>query len=105
MKTVLIFALVGVLLGIAAASFVVPPALRWYNEAGYLASPPGQPGQATQPQALVNVPALIQYTTTRLIRGQAIGGALGGLVFLVLGVLVTRRGSRGRPAAAAAAKP
>ena len=100
MKTVLILTLLGALLGIAAASFIVPPALSWYNEAGYLGSPGG--GQGAQPQALVNVPNLIRYTTNRLIRGQAIGGAIGAVLFLVLGVLLARRPSRRASAASVA---
>jgi len=95
MKTILIFTLLGALLGVAAASLIVPPALGWYNEAGYLSSP--APGQSP-PQALVNVPSLIHYATARLIRGQLIGGIIGAAVFLVLGILVARR----RPARAAA---
>ena len=101
MKTVVIFALLGALLGVAAASVVVPPALTWYNEAGYLATPAGQTGQAgapSGPTALVNIPSLIRYATSRLIRGQIIGGVAGAVIFLILGVLVARRGSR-RPAA------
>lgn len=100
MKTILIFTLLGALLGVAAASLVVPPALGWYNEAGYLSQP--QTGQATGPQSLVNVPSLIRYTTSRLIKGQLIGGVVGAAAFLVIGVLVARRGPR-RAASAAAA--
>lgn len=92
MKTVLIFTLLGALLGVAAASVVVPPALGWYNEAGYLSQP--RSGTAQAPQSLVNVPELIRYTTSRLIRGQVIGGAVGAAAFLVIGVLVARRGAR-----------
>jgi hypothetical protein len=36
MKGILIWILAGALLGIVAASFIVPPMLSWYNEAGYL---------------------------------------------------------------------
>ena len=60
----------GALLGIVAASFVVPPMLSWYNEAGYLS-------KGGQPAAMVNLPEVVRYATTRLIRGQAIGGAIG----------------------------
>lgn len=108
MKTVLIFILLGALLGIAAASLIVPAALGWYNEAGFLS----QPGNgASQPQALVNIPQLIHYTTSRLIRGQAIGGGIGAVAFGVLGILVARRGRRGlspapgTPAASASVAP
>jgi hypothetical protein len=105
MKTALIFVLFGALLGIAAASVVVPPALTWYNEAGYLATPsPGQAGQAAAPAgptALVNIPSLIHYTTSRLIRGQIVGGVLGAVVGAVIGILVARRRPRVRAAASA----
>ena len=105
MKTVLIFTLLGALLGVAAASVIVPPALTWYNEAGYLATPAagpaGQAGAPNGPTALVNIPSLIHYATSRLIRGQIVGGIAGAALFLVLGVLVARRGTR-RPAAVAA---
>jgi hypothetical protein len=101
MKTVLILTLLGALLGIAAASFIVPPALSWYNEAGYLGAPGG--AQGSQPQALVNVPNLMRYTTDRLIRGQAIGGAIGAVLFLVLGIVLARRPSRRAAATASSA--
>jgi hypothetical protein len=94
MKTILIFTLVGALLGIAAASVVVPRTLAWYNEAGYLSQP-----QGGQPQALVNLPQVIRYTTDRLIKGQLIGGIAGAAAFLFLGILAARSGSRRRDAA------
>ena len=49
MKGILIWVFVGALLGIVAASFIVPPMLSWYNEAGYLA-------KNGQPAAMVNLP-------------------------------------------------
>ncbi len=64
MKGILIWILVGALLGIVAASFIVPPMLSWYNEAGYLS-------KGGQPAAMVNLPEVVRYATTRLIRGQA----------------------------------
>ncbi|MDQ6894729.1 MAG: hypothetical protein M3167_18900 [Acidobacteriota bacterium] len=91
MKTILIFTLVGALLGIAGASVVVPRTLAWYNEAGYLSQP-----QGGQPQALVNLPQVIRYTTDRLIKGQLIGGIAGAAVFLFFGILAARSGSRRR---------
>jgi hypothetical protein len=77
-KSLTIWALVGAILGIVAASFIVPPMLSWYNEAGYLSG-------GGQPQAVVHLPDVIRYATTRLIRGQSIGGAIGAVVFLAFG--------------------
>ena len=90
--------LVGALLGIAAASVVVPRTLAWYNEAGYLSQP-----QGGQPQALVNLPQVIRYTTDRLIKGQLIGGIAGAVAFLFFGILAARSGSRRREASVAQA--
>jgi hypothetical protein len=97
MKGILIWVLAGALLGIAAASVIVPPMLSWYNEAGYLSN-------AGQPAAMVNLPDVVRYSTTRLIRGQAIGAAIGAVVFLALGIALGR-GRRQRPASATAASP
>ena len=83
MKTILIFVLLGAILGAVAASIIVPPTLSWYNEAGYLS----QSGQSSQVQALVNIPQVIRYATSRLIRGQLIGAAIGAVAFLVIGIL------------------
>ncbi len=97
MKGILIWVLLGALLGVVAASFIVPPMLSWYNEAGYLA-------KGGQPAAMVNLPEVVRYATTRLIRGQAIGAAIGAAVFLILGLSFGGR-SRGRRRAAESAAP
>ena len=89
MKTLAIFVLGGAILGAVAASFIVPPTLAWYNEAGFLA----QPGQG-QVQALVNIPQVVRYTTSRLLKGQLVGAAIGAAVFFVFGILAARRGGR-----------
>jgi hypothetical protein len=94
MKGILIWVLAGALLGIAAASLIVPPMLSWYNEAGYLSN-------AGQPAAMVNLPDVVKYSTTRLIRGQAIGAAIGAVVFFVLGLALGRKRSRPHVAAPA----
>jgi len=93
-RNLVIWILAGALLGIAAASVVVPPMLSWYNEAGYLS-------QGGQPSAMVNLPQVVRYSTARLIRGQAIGGAIGAVVFFVLGLALGGR-KRNRRAAASA---
>jgi hypothetical protein len=92
MKTILIFVLFGALAGIAIASLVIPPALSWYTE-------PGGLPQGTQIQALVQIPEVIRYSTSKLIDWQMIGAAIGAAVGLVLGVVVARR----RPPRASAA--
>ncbi len=96
MKGILIWVLLGALLGIVAASFIVPPMLSWYNEAGYLS-------KGNQAAAMVNLPEVVRYTTTRLIRGQAIGGLIGAVVFFVLGLSFGGRSKRRAAAATPAA--
>ena len=98
MKGILIWVLIGALLGIVAASFIVPPLLGWYNEAGYLS-------KGNQAAAMVNLPEVVRYTTTRLIRGQAIGGLIGAVVFFMLGLSFGGRRRRAAAGAAAAAPP
>ena len=100
MKTVMIFFLLGAILGAAAATVIVPPTLSWYNEAGFLS----QSGQASQVQALVNIPQVIRYATNRLIRGQLIGAAIGAVAFLVIGIVVASKG-RSRSVHAPAPRP
>ena len=89
MKNLLIFVLLGAILGAVAASLIVPATLSWYNETGFLAQQSG--GQV---QVLVNIPQLIRFATSRLIRGQLIGAAAGAALFLVIGLLASRRGHR-----------
>ena len=94
MKTVLIFLLLGALLGAAAASFIVPAALSWYNE-------PGDLQKGGQVQALVKVPEVIRYTTDRLIKSQAIGAAIGAGMGLVVGLFAASGGRKRRALAEA----
>jgi len=84
MKTLLIFFLLGALLGAAAASVVVPPTLAWY------ASPGGLP-KGAQVQAIVQMPEIIHYATSKLIVGQAIGAGIGGVVCFALGLLLASK--------------
>jgi hypothetical protein len=96
MKTTTILVLAGALLGVAVASLVVPPAMAWYT------SPGGLP-QGAQVQAIVQIPEVIRYATTHLIRGQMIGGAIGAALGLILGIFMNV-GSR-RPQRVAAVQP
>ena len=84
MKTTFILMLVGALIGVVVASFVVPPALAWYT------APGGLP-QGTQIQALVQIPEVIKYATGRLIHGQLIGAGIGAAVGLIGGLIFTYR--------------
>src|SRR5262250_2374073 len=97
MKSLVIWVLAGALIGVAAASFIVPPMLSWYNEAGYLS-------QGGQPSAVVNLPQVVKYATSRLIRGQAIGAGIGAVVFFVLGLVVGGKSRRRVPASPAPAQ-
>ena len=73
MKTTVIFVLIGALVGVMAASFLVPPLLSWY------ASPGGLPDGA-QVQAVVQIHEVIRYATSKLILGQAIGAGVGAVI-------------------------
>ena len=84
MKTTLILVLVGALLGVIIASVAVPPALAWYT------SPGGLTGGAAIP-AVVQIPEVIRYATTSLIRGQLIGAAIGAIIGLIIGIMAVRR--------------
>jgi hypothetical protein len=87
MKTTLILMLLGAIAGAVIASFVVPPALSWYT------TPGGLPGGA-QVQAVVQIPEVIRYATSSLIRGQLIGAGIGAAIGLVLGIVLGFRGGR-----------
>ena len=84
MKTTFILMLVGALLGITAASFIVPPTLAWY------AAPGGLPQGAAVP-SMVQVPEVIRYATTTLIRWQAIAAVTGAVGGLAIGIMTRRR--------------
>ena len=87
MKTTLILALFGAIVGAVTASFVVPPALAWYT------SPGGLP-QGAQVQAVVQIPEVIRYATSHLIRGQLIGGGVGAALGLAVGIFLSVRARR-----------
>src|SRR5262245_12669462 len=77
MKTAFILMLIGALTGVVGASFIVPPMLGWYS------SPGGLP-QGAQVQAVVQIPEVIRYATSRLLMGQTIGGGIGAVLGLVI---------------------
>src|SRR4029453_14432106 len=83
-KTALLLMLAGALLGAAVASFLVPPMLSWYT------SPGGLP-QGGQIPAVVQIPEVIRYATSRLLLGQAIGGGIGAMVGLMVSFSLRRK--------------
>ncbi len=86
MKTALILILTGALLGVFLASFLVPPMLSWYT------SPGGLP-QGAEIQAVVQIPEVIRYATSKLLWGQTVGGSLGAVLGLIVHLLVRRKSS------------
>src|SRR5262245_47743077 len=86
-KTALILVFTGTLVGVAVASFVVPPMLSWD------ASPGGLP--QGQIPAVVQIPEVIRYATSKLIWGQTIGGGMGAAIGLLISFLLRRKGHRG----------
>jgi hypothetical protein len=87
MKTALILVLTGTLVGVAMASLVVPPMLSWYT------SPGGLP-QGGQIQAVVQIPEVIRYATSKLLWGQTIGGGMGAVMGLLVSLLLRRKAHR-----------
>lgn len=90
MRRLLIFGLVGAIVGAVLASLVVPPWLSWYNE-------PGNISAGNSVQTLCNVPELIHYTSRRLLAGQLVGGAVGAVLFAVVGAVVGRGEAGSQP--------
>jgi hypothetical protein len=84
MKNTLILMLSGAIVGIAAASFIVPPMLSWYTE-------PGGLPKGAQIQAVAQIPEVVRYVTSRLLWGQVIGGAIGAVLGLVLSFMFRRK--------------
>ena len=84
MKTALILILTGALLGVTVASFLVPPMLSWYT------SPGGLP-QGAEIQAVVQIPEVIRYATSKLLWGQIVGGSIGAVLGLIVYMLVRRK--------------
>jgi hypothetical protein len=89
-KTTLILMLAGALAGAVVASFLVPPMLSWYT------SPGGLP-QGAQIPAVVQIPEVIRYATSRLLWGQTIGAAIGAVGGLLLAFAFRRRSPAAAP--------
>ena len=84
MKTALILVLTGALVGVIVASFLVPPIMSWYT------SPGGLP-QGAQIPAVVQIPEVIRYATSRLLWGQTVGGGIGAISGVFVSLLLRRK--------------
>ena len=84
MKNALILMLSGALIGAAVASLLVPPMLSWYT------TPGGLP-QGAEVQAVVQIPDVVRYVTSRLLWGQTIGGGIGAILGLVISFMTARK--------------
>jgi hypothetical protein len=91
MKNAAVVMLAGAIVGVVVASLIVPPLLGWY------AAPGGLP-QGAQVQAVVQIPEVIRYATSRLLLGQTIGAGLGAAAGLVVYLLWRSGRAASRPA-------
>jgi hypothetical protein len=92
-KKLLIFALVGALLGDLAAILIAPTVLAWY------ATPAGGG------QALCDCVLIVRGTTRDFIRSQAIGAGSGAVIFLLAGIIFWRVRAKRAAAAPPAGAP
>ena len=84
MKNALLLMLSGAMVGIVVASFIVPPMLSWYTE-------PGGLPHGAQVQAVVQIPEVVRYVTSRLLWGQVVGACIGGVLGLVVSITSRRK--------------
>ncbi len=81
-KKLLIYMLVGADLGAVAASFIAPGLISWYND----------PGMAVTVN--VNAATFAKKVTASLLEAQLVGAIIGAVVLLVLGIFLSRSGTR-----------
>ncbi|MBX5480628.1 MAG: hypothetical protein IRZ16_02085 [Myxococcaceae bacterium] len=82
-RRLLLFLAIGALVGVVIASFTAMQTIPWYNTAG-------------SGQALCNCLETARDATQAVIRWQLIGAAIGGVAFLILGIVLTVRGRNRR---------
>ena len=80
-KTILLFVLLGVVLGVVGVSLVAPGYLQWDNTPSTGA-------------ALCDCADVTRKTASRLLTAQAEGGGVGAVLFLILGVVIEVRGRK-----------
>ena len=85
LKTLLGFVSGGGLLGFIAASIIAPKFLRWYNA-------------PAMGQALCDCIKVTDEITSRMLKMQGTGAAIGAVLFLILGVVFeVRRNKKSAP--------
>lgn len=87
-KTIVLFVLVGAILGVVVVDFIAPGAIAWDHT-------------PASGQALCNCGEVSHSVAMSMIKWQGIGAAVGGLGFLALGILFEVRRKKA-PAATAA---
>lgn len=80
-KNVMLFLLLGAACGNAVATLIAPGFLSWYNT-------PGDNLGATQ--QICNLGLIVKQTANSLIRAQLIGSLVGGVVFVIAGLVIAR---------------
>lgn len=88
-KTIVLFVLVGAILGVIVVDFIAPGAIAWDHT-------------PASGQALCNCGEVSHSVAMSMIKWQGIGAAIGGVGFLVLGILFEVRQRKKTPAATAA---
>jgi hypothetical protein len=84
-KTLLAVSVAGVIVGAVVATLIAPGILAWYST-------------PAMGQALCNCQEIAKSTATQLVRAQLIGAAVGGVVFLIVGIVVRSTRKKAPPA-------
>jgi len=92
MRKWMIFALIGAVFGDVVTMLVAPAIIAWYNS-------------TVDASAMCNCLTTARSTATRLVQAQGAGSSIGALLFLFLGLLISRRRRRKLSAQAATAAP
>ena len=92
MRKWLIMALLGAVFGDVITMMVAPAIIAWYNS-------------TVDASAMCNCLTTARSTATRLVQAQGAGSLIGALLFLFLGLLISRRRRRKLNAQTTAAAP
>ncbi len=94
LKSVGVYALIGLVIGDGLATLIAPGILTWYNTPG-----------AAVGQSICDTAKMSHEIFDQLIRAQAIGAVTGAIVFIVIAIVVQVRKSRARATAPAGGAP